>query len=449
MQRKKTRLLIQNEWKTKVKKIEKFFNNIYPVSSEYEGCRQLWVKYPNGNFKEIMFHKTSEFYKHLENFEINKNCDYYITSNSLYADRRGTENLFSVDNLVFDLDNHNSDISAYSRIRDINHFLHLLETKYCDKFPYPTAIIITGRGIQIWVHIEGLSSKLLFLWKSVVNSLCDILEQICREENTELTVDRTASCNASGLFRLPFTYNTLMNRYIDEVDVTVNNVSYRIDNLIERFNLDIKKKSNVDKKRKSEDISDDEYKNLHFKRIKFIEKYVKSHNFDVIGHRNAIIFLYYNACVQVMERSKALDKTRKLNQSFKSQYSESEFKTVIAAVDKHIYKLKVETFLEILGATEEEKQIYKEMSEYKPKIDKKERNKMIFSLAYERKTCQQIADEVGCSEKTVRTVLKDFDKSEFIAVQVKKLYTDGDKTQQEIADIFNISLRQVSRYLKG
>ena len=47
-----------------------------------------------------------------------------------------------------------------------------------------------------------------------------------------------------------------------------------------------------------------------------------------------------------------------------------------------------------------------------------------------------------------KTVLKDFDKSEFLAIQVKNLYTNGDKTQQEIADIFNISRRQVSRYLK-
>lgn len=445
MQRKKTRLLIQKEWKTQAIKIEKFFNNIYPVSSDYEGCRQLWVRYPNGNFKEVMFHKTSEFYKHLENFEVNKNCDYYITSNSLYANKRGTENLFSLDNLVFDLDNHNPNINMYDHIRNINRFLYLLETKYRDKFPYPTAIIITGRGVQIWVHIEGLSSKLLFLWKSVANSFCNILEQICREENINLTVDRTASCNASGLFRLPFTYNTQLDKYIDEIDVTIHDLSYSIDKLIERFHLE---KAKFEKKRKSKNISDDEYRNLHFKRIKFIEKYVKLHDFDVVGHRNAIIFLYYNACVQVMERSKALDKTRKLNQSFKSQYSESEFKTVIAAVDKHIYKLKVETFFEILGATQEEKQIYKEMSEYKPKVDKKERNKMIFSLAYKRKTCQQIADEVGCSERTVRTVLKDFDKSEFMAVQVKKLYANGDKTQQEIADIFNISARQVRRYLK-
>ena len=98
--------------------------------------------------------------------------------------------------------------------------------------------------------------------------------------------------------------------------------------------------------------------------------------------------------------------------------------------------------------SDEEQERYKTMSTYKPKTNKEERNKKIFQLAVQRKTCQQIADEVNCSEKTVKRVLKNFNKSEFLAIQVKNLYANGDKTQQEIADIFNISRRQVIRYLK-
>ncbi|MGN1043216.1 MAG: helix-turn-helix domain-containing protein [Acutalibacteraceae bacterium] len=439
--------MIQNDRKSQVQKIEKFFNQVYPVSEKYEGCRQLWISC-NGFFKQVFCCKTSDFYNQLQNFVVNKNCNYYITSNSFYADRRGTEYLFSADNFVFDLDNHNPNISAYDLARKVNRLLSVLDTpKYNDKFPYPTATIITGRGVQLWVHIESISSKLLFLWKLTANNFCDILEQICKEENIDLIVDRTSSCNASGLFRLPFTYNTNSDKYIDEIDVSVHNVSYKIDDLIERFNL-VQNSVHSDEKNNNS-VSDDDYKPLHFKRIKYIEDYVKFHNFDVVGHRNAIIFLYYNACVQVMERSSALELTEKLNKSFKNQYSESEFKTVVAAVDKHIYKFTNKTFFEILGLSEEEQERYREMSTYKPKIDKAERNKKIFQLAIQRKTCQQIADEVGCSIRTVKTVLKNFDKSEFLAIQVRNLYANGDKTQQEIADIFNISVRQVKRYLKN
>jgi DNA-binding CsgD family transcriptional regulator len=150
-----------------------------------------------------------------------------------------------------------------------------------------------------------------------------------------------------------------------------------------------------------------------------------------------------------MERSEALERTEKLNKSFKEQYSKAEFRTVVSAVDKHIYKFTNKIFFEILGLTEEEKERYNKMSEYKPKIDRAERNKKIFQLAVNRLTCEQIAEDVGCSVRTVKTVLKNFDKSEFLAIQVRKLYADGDKTQQEIADIFNISARQVRRYLKN
>jgi DNA-binding CsgD family transcriptional regulator len=451
MRIKKTRLLIQKDNKNQIERLKKFLDNVYPVSEKYEGCRQLWTRYPNGCFKEVMFHKTSDFYNHLENFKVNNNCDYYITSNSFYADKRGAEYLFSTDNFVFDLDNHNK-TRAYDLAHSISRLLSLLESKYQEEFPYPTAVIITGRGVQIWVHIESISAKLLFLWKMTANYFCDVLDRICKENDIDLSVDRTASCNPAGLFRLPYSFNTSTEKYIDDIDITVhNNISYKIERLIERFNVTATDKLNENKTKFSDEQnnkSDEKYKPLHFKRIKYIKDYVKLHNYDVVGHRNAIIFLYYNACVQVMERSAALDCTEKLNKSFKEPYSQAEFKTVISAVDKHIYKLTNKTFFEILGMTKEEQESYDKMSEYKPKIDRAERNKKIFQLAVQGETQKAIAEIVGCTDRTVRTVLKNFDKSEFLAIQVRKLYADGGKTQQEIADIFNISRMQVSRYLK-
>jgi hypothetical protein len=453
MKIKNSRLLIQKEIKSQVPKIQKFFNQIYPVSAEYEGCRQLYVKH-KGVFKQIFFCKTSDFYNQLENFVVSKNCDYYLTSNSFYADKRGLEYLFSMDNFVFDLDNHNPNVSSYEIARNISRLLTLLESKYKDEFPYMTANVKTGRGVHIWVHIESISSKLFFLWKKTANHFCDVLDRICKENNIDLSVDRKSSCNAAGVFRLPFSFNTSSSgKYIDEFDVTVNNISYKLENLIERFNIfDDSSQSNENKDKTSDEQEskiDEEYKPLHCKRIRGIEEYVKWHDYDVVGHRNAIIFLYYNACVQIMERSAALERTEKLNKSFKEPYSQAEFKTVISAVDKHIYKLTNKTFFEILGMTKEEQESYDKMSEYKPKIDRAERNKKIFQLAVQGETQKAIAEIVGCTDRTVRTVLKNFDKSEFLAIQVRKLYADGGQTQQEIADIFNISARQVRRYLKN
>ncbi len=451
MVRKKTkRLLIQIDRKSQVNKIKGFLNHIYQTK-KYEACRQLWIRH-NDNFKEAFFCKTEEFYDRLVNFVVNENCDYYLTSNAFYANRRGNENIAFMDNFVFDLDNHSQNVSSYDISRSVSRLLSVLENEYKSEFPYFISSIPTTRGVHIWLHIESIAPRLLFLWKIVANHFCDVLERVCKEENIDLQVDRKASCNASGLFRMPFTYNTATGGYIDEAMIIVRNKTYTIDELIEKYDIDKNKRRSDERNCKVNDNKSDDdgkYKALQWKRIKFIEEYVVNRNYDVIGHRNALIFLYYNACVQVMERSEALERTNKLNKSFKKQYSESEFRTVISAVDKKIYKFTNERFFSMLDLSEEELKRYREMSKYKPKVDKAERNKKIFEMAYKRMTCQQIADEIGCSVRTVKTVLKDFDKSELIATQVKKLYADGNKTQQEIADMFNISRMQVSRYLKG
>jgi DNA-binding CsgD family transcriptional regulator len=100
-------------------------------------------------------------------------------------------------------------------------------------------------------------------------------------------------------------------------------------------------------------------------------------------------------------------------------------------------------FFEILNLSEEEQERYNKMSEYKPKIDRAERNKKIFQLAVNRFTCEQIAENVGCSVRTVKTVLKNFDKSAFLSVQVKELRKT--MTIKQTAEALNISIATVKR----
>jgi predicted HTH transcriptional regulator len=99
------------------------------------------------------------------------------------------------------------------------------------------------------------------------------------------------------------------------------------------------------------------------------------------------------------------------------------------------------TFFEILGMTKEEQERYDKMSEYKPKIDRAERNKKIFQLAVQGETQKAIAEIVGCGERTVRTVLKNFDKKEFLAVQVKELRKT--MTVKQVAQALKVSERTV------
>lgn len=410
------------------------------------GCRQVWCRYPNKNFKEVFFCKSDKISDKLETLEINSKFDYYITKNAFYADKRSNDTICYLDNIVIDIDNHNSNVSERQINYEVSRLLYLLSFDYANVFPTYSLSVKTGRGVQLWIHIDSIAPALLFLYEIVVTHLCNLLTEIIKDNEINLTVDYQASLNPAGLVRLPFTYNTSNNCYIDNINFFINNM-YDIDYLISEY--DIKKQNKLNKINKEKNVSpaDEKYKPLHYKRMNYLEDYVKCHNYDVIGHRNAIIFLYYNACVQVMERSKALERTEKLNKSFKVPYSASEFKTVIKAVDKHIYKLNNQTFFEILNLTAEEQQKYISMSEYKPKVDKAERNKKIFSLAYERKTQHEIADTVGCSVITVKRILKDFNKSEFIAIQVKELRKT--MTIKQVAESLNISTDTVKRLQKS
>lgn len=425
--------------------IEKFTDAVFP-QSQYDACRQVWVRYPDGNFKEICYSKTSKFADKIDKLIISNKFDYYITANSFFANKRGNDSLFGIDNIVIDIDNHNPNIKPYDLAFNIRRLNYLLETKYKDELPIPTIKVTTGRGLQFWFHIVSISSKLLFLYKIVANYFCEVLAKIINEEKIDLEVDYTASTNASGLFRMPFSFNSKNGYYIDSMEVHKKCV-YNIDKLIEKYQINKKlKKSSKTSLKNDNKICDEKYKGLHFKRMKAIENYVAKHNFDVVGSRNTIIFLYYNAAVQVMERSKAYERTKKLNQSFNVLYSETEFKTVVNAVKKNVYKISNETFFEMLGFNEEEKDEYIKMSKYKPKVDKEERNKKIKQLATTRMTCDKIAKEVGCSIITVKRVLKNFDKSDFTAIQVKELR----KTMsiKKVAELLNISVDTVKRMQK-
>ena len=404
------------------------------------GCRQVWCRYPNELFKEVFFCKSDKLSEKLNGFEVNSDFDYYITKNAFYADKRGNNCLCYLDNIVIDIDNHRG-ISENELEHEVSRLLFFLAFDYEDKFPCWKFSVRSGRGVQLWIHLESIAPALTFLYDIVVKSLCDTLIEIINENGINLSVDVASSCNPSGLVRLPFSFNTHSNTYIGESKIEFYEYStYSIDDLISEF--DIKKPCKAVSSERPADKIDEDYAALHKKRMKFIENYLKNYDYDIEGHRNAAVFLYYNAAVQVMEHSKALELTNNLRKMFKKQYSESEFRAVINAVDKKVYRLNTETFFDILGLSEDERKVYQNMS-YKKKIDRVERNKQIMQLAVQRKTCQEIAESVGCSVRTVKTVLKNFDKKEFLAVQVKELRKT--MTVKQVSEALNISESTVHR----
>lgn len=435
-----------------------FFQKVFQqTEDDFCGCRQVWVRNEEGKFQLLFFGKDYQFEEKLSQISVSNKCNYYVTPNSHYADWRGIDYLFGIDNIVIDIDNHtNPNVAAvnFECIRLIYFLLNDSDTL----LPCVTAIVLTGRGLQLWWHFDMISSKLCFLCKVVIEDFIRKIKAIISNNNIDLVVDETASKNISGLVRLPCTYNTVAHRTVTYEVYT--DCVYKFNDILSEY--DISLSSDKKKTRKNTYVkSDTEYKALQNKRIGFIEQYVQRLQGNCEGMRNNILLGYYNACVQVIERSIAVNKTIKLNKSFVKPL-DCDLSYIFNYIDNlpnGYLKFSNETFMSLLMLSDEEKERYKFMNQTNKAIKradekeerrkaKEERNKTVVQLAVAGLKQQEIADKVGCSVRTIKTILKDFNQSEFKAMQCQHLYRTTAKSKQDIADILGVSLKQVYNYLK-
>ena len=125
--------------------------------------------------------------------------------------KRTIDNLINIQNLVIDIDSHDSNLSIEELNEHIIEFEKQLKKKLIVK---PNLINRTGRGIHLWYYIEPCHVSLSKICLSVIDMLCAHIEDIMTELNeTELTLDKASSLKLNGLFRLPFSYNTKAKRW--------------------------------------------------------------------------------------------------------------------------------------------------------------------------------------------------------------------------------------------
>ena len=433
--------------------ITEFFEAVQASEQFRNSCRQLWQRNSSGEFREIFYYNQESDYinNSFNNFIINSNKDYYITKNSFYADERKNAAIFSLDNIVIDLDNH-----LYSNSSEIeNQCTKLLEVirDNVNIVPFPSCVVLSGRGCQLWYHISSVSYKLMFLYRLVCVALCEALSGLIEDNNINLKVDKICSYNAAALCRLPLSWNTKTGYYCKFVNFDFN---YNLNMLILDYDIRVQKSDkNIHNSALSSSTPAVDYKNLLFKRVKFIENLVKRSD-EQEGRRNNLIFMYYNSLVQLVERSEAVALSERLNSAFASPLPLSDLQHYIFnAVDKQVYKFKDTTFFDFLELSEVEINLYKNLSSKEKKKQataerKAERNKKIQQLAVDGVKQAEIANIVGCSEPTVRSVLKSvgFSYSDFQADKAKHLYRTTSMSKQEIADALGVSLSQVYVYLK-
>lgn len=425
------------------------------TSSFFVGCLN------DGVMKELKY-KTTNVEK-ISDLKYSTRCDYYITANTIKNGRkREKKEIFGIHNICIDVDLHNSNDNINKIADNLKYFL--VEG---DCLPLPNVFVKTGRGVQLWWHFYECSAKLLFMYQSltqfIINQLDDLIKSV--ETLSNLRVDIVASKNIVGYFRLPFTTNTKTTTLA--VAEILNSNTY---NLVDMFNdyCDIENNYSINQnvspmtqnKNVSTSSQNDDNKNylsLIMKRKQFIEQYCINRNFCVTGSRDLIMFLYCVCLVQVMSIDFVMLSMKKLNNQFSEPLELSKLESIFNYMQKKGFlRFRQETFLSFLpDVTFDDRKEYLSNTKHNGtrdisrKVSKEERNQNIIKLAVEGKTTDQIAQEVNCSVRTVKSFLKsvNFNRSEYLKGQIVQLTEQGCSITQ-ISKQLNISISTVNRLKK-
>ncbi len=175
-----------------------------------------------GGIKTVGVRALTEMRPYVKLIQTTAQADYYITANTVAGKRRRKAELFGLQNMVIDIDCHgsapNQDVSAL-----VEAFIWRSKRDLWDTgvIPTPNSIVLTGRGIQLWWALVPCYGgrdydPSRYYHDKIKNTLMNHIEAMLDEYSEELdglTIDRGASTNPVGYYRLPCTYNTTAKRY--------------------------------------------------------------------------------------------------------------------------------------------------------------------------------------------------------------------------------------------
>ena len=380
------------------------FNSIICIGAKRQGTKRLH------EFRQI---PQNQLFCN-NHFTFHKSHDYYITANSFKTIKRSKNNLFGLHNIVIDLDDHSS--SPLTVKESCNELIWRL--KRDKEIPAPTYIHYTGRGVQLWYCIKEISSKLYFLWLDAVNRLIDMFKNLL-EDNPCITlnVDEGASRNCAGYFRMPGSYNTKTGRITTLIrgDGNIYEIHELLETLPEQEKTNIfplSPKTNIVKNScYSKNKAKDSYRSLNFKRIWFIPKLIQSRRAKVGSEmRNNMLFLFYNAAVQIMDRDVAKERTQRINLLFRKPLKELDY--IFHYIDsKGFLKFTLHNWFGILGMCGSEIEEYSKKRESNAtkkeasRIRREELYRRIEKLDREGCTRKEIHERTGVCNRTIIHVL--------------------------------------------
>ena len=349
--------------------------------------------------------------------ELNKELNYYYTRNPYKTPTsRLNSDIRGISLIVIDIDNNNKYLDSKDYIRDKEKIERRLNQNLIDKglLPNYTTLVFSGTGVQLVYELEQVSPKAEMIIKMIIKSLSNTIQRYLRSDKTlsMYQVDNVASNNVGGLARLGG-YNTKSNL---EVTRQHTGVKYTLDTILERLGV-VKSKSHtqskvgnkerleVDKRLGSTTIF------LLKHRLKQIEifKDLKEKEGLAEGYRNTALFLYANT-VAPLNKEQAKDLVNQYNNTFIKPLPQAQVRGITRQLDKNIYKFKTETFDNWLEIDDTNRHLFK-------------------------------TGQIKRRPETIK-------KQQAREVKIKKLLSDPELNNSDIAKQLNVTSRTVQNWRK-
>lgn len=413
----------------------------FPADSAYKG--RIFIgqrKRDTNGIYNLTRRSIDELAQFIPAMHISNRIDYYIMANTVKGVDRNTDDVFSLNNIVIDIDCHgeNSEMSS-AELTQAFIWRCQRDLWSTGDMPTPNSVVHTGRGVQLWWAINPISIKLEWIYRRIQNWFMDKLQEVLDEYVTSLqglTIDRAASQKLVGWFRMPLTYNTVAKRWGSLQILSDEKYSHQsLYDLVPKAY----KKASADHKNKAEEQVSPSLSRLAEGDIEALKdgstsmalrvyKIAKLRAFrnspKGAEMRDLFCFAVYNALLSDYDEEDAWERLQAFNAGFKEPLTERELQNnMMSATRKFGYKLTNQWLIDSLSITEEEQ----EYTDIHPVADKfinfktsnyardsiraalkEDRNNKIIDLYQEGISKAEIARIIGISRNTVTKVINQF-----------------------------------------
>lgn len=449
--------------------------------SSFHGRIQLGYRKKNSTaLLPLITNETKMVRDFIKDMYFRSDYDYYITANAVSGVKRRAEGLFSFHNIVIDLDCHcdfpegSSGIGGNDGLqRLLEEFLWRFRRDKPESMPFPTSIVRTGRGIQLWWALVPLHAKCKPYYDEVREGFMNVIQQIlCEysgkfilsEDLSVLSLDSSASSNDVGYYRLPGTVNTKVGRM---VEVDVSKEIFVLQDLVKSVKSWNKVDPVILDQKLIRDFGQNEVfllkniETLAFFRVRQLILLRKIRNKDIhLETRNNLNFMMYNALLPALGEEESWNRLLRFNEEFKEPMSMEELEgVIISARDKGGYRYtneKMITFLEVTPEEQENIGLFDGKNQKVVRFSKKPsrdasralqksvRDDLIKKLALEGKSVSEIGETAQVSLPTVRKVLGQNQEKKKAKEAAISMLEQGNSTK-EVAKISGLSIRTIQR----